>query len=281
MRHIGAAQTDYVWDLNRGLPEILQETVGSGTTSYVYGVGRISSTDGSGNQKYFTADGLGSTTDLTDASHSRTDGYTYDEFGAATHSPGSSMQPFEFAGQQTDADSGLQYLRARYYDPATGRFPSRDPLMGTTRSPGSLNRYSYAWNNPTSLTDPSGLSPSKEGGQSITITIDLEDNPYLIANRILSALMPRLDDACLRDYACTQSSHTQLTALAPVAVSLMDLLKKAQACNGVASNGLSGLGLLSFAYWLLNHPPTASGGATVAIIDPMSLTRFSGQFDSW
>jgi RHS repeat-associated protein len=54
--------------------------------------------------------------------------------------------------QYTDAESGLVYLRARYYDPTTGQFISRDPIESVTRVP-----YSYAGNNPLNNVDPSGL----------------------------------------------------------------------------------------------------------------------------
>jgi RHS repeat-associated protein len=87
---------------------------------------------------------------VTNSSATKTDGYSYDAFGAPTHSPGSSTQPFQFTGQQTDSDSGLQYLRARYYDPGTGRFLSKDPLPID-------NRYSYVSNNPITMVDPLGL----------------------------------------------------------------------------------------------------------------------------
>ncbi len=50
---------------------------------------------------------------------------------------------FEVFGEYTDAESGLQYLRARYYDPATGQFLSRDPLEHISRTP-----YAYVDNNP-------------------------------------------------------------------------------------------------------------------------------------
>jgi YD repeat-containing protein len=61
-----------------GLPVVLQD----GTNTYVYGLDLISSTDGSGDQTYFTYDGLGSTADLTDDEGDVVDGYTYDVFGA-------------------------------------------------------------------------------------------------------------------------------------------------------------------------------------------------------
>jgi hypothetical protein len=45
-----------------------------------------------------------------------------------------------------------------YYDPSLGRFVSRDPLPGFIGNPRSVNRYGYALNNPTTLSDPSGLA---------------------------------------------------------------------------------------------------------------------------
>ncbi len=62
---------------------------------------------------------------------------------------------FTFAGQQTDP-SGLQYLRARFYDPAAGRFLSSDSFGGLAGRTRSLNRYVYAENNPVGFADPSG-----------------------------------------------------------------------------------------------------------------------------
>jgi RHS repeat-associated protein len=242
---VGATTTNYLWDYNRSIPEMVND----GTNTYVYGAGTgpAMSVDGSGAESYYMGDGLGSKTDILDQSRTDNDTYSYDAFGAPTHVTGSSANPFQFTGQQTDSDSGLQYLRARYYDPATGRFPSRDPRLGTTRSPQSLNRYTYSWNNPTSLTDPSGLSPSKEGGPVLTFTWQAGDNPYLFVNRILSAMMPRLDDACLRDPVCVQASHATLTALAPVATSLSDLLREllqAKSCGEALGDIFVGAGLV-------------------------------------
>ena len=54
-------------------------------------------------------------------------------------------------------DSGLTYLRARYYNPGIGRFLSADPFPGFAGSPQSLNRYAYAGNNPVNRQDPSGM----------------------------------------------------------------------------------------------------------------------------
>ena len=56
------------------------------------------------------------------------------------------------SGQYTDNESGLVYLRARYYDPTTGTFLTRDPIEAQTREP-----YGYVNGNPLNLTDPTGL----------------------------------------------------------------------------------------------------------------------------
>ncbi len=61
------------------------------------------------------------------------------------------INPFGYGGQYTDAESGLQYLRARYYDPDSAQFVSRDPLVGLTRS-----AYGYVSSNPLNGTDPTG-----------------------------------------------------------------------------------------------------------------------------
>jgi RHS repeat-associated protein len=79
--------------------------------------------------------------------------YAYDPYGNVASFSGSKLaNPFQFAGQYTDPESGLQYLRARYYDPATAQFISKDPLTSLLGQP-----YAYAADNPTTLTDPSGL----------------------------------------------------------------------------------------------------------------------------
>jgi RHS repeat-associated protein len=56
-----------------------------------------------------------------------------------------------------DQDAQLLYLRARWYDPRTGRFISADPFEGKQRDPRSLNRYAYAHSNPLHTRDPSGM----------------------------------------------------------------------------------------------------------------------------
>ncbi|MGG1068175.1 RHS repeat-associated core domain-containing protein, partial [Brevibacillus parabrevis] len=64
--------------------------------------------------------------------------------------------PFAYAGEMYDKESGFYYLRARYYDPKMGRFISEDTVKGQVDNPLSLNRYTYVSNNPLKYVDPSG-----------------------------------------------------------------------------------------------------------------------------
>jgi len=60
------------------------------------------------------------------------------------------------SGEQYDSDLGLYYLRARYYNPVSGRFMSRDPENGIVTNPKTLHKYLYANGDPVNLKDPTG-----------------------------------------------------------------------------------------------------------------------------
>ncbi|NUP57088.1 MAG: RHS repeat-associated core domain-containing protein [Gemmatimonadaceae bacterium] len=76
---------------------------------------------------------------------------TYDDWGVAT-TTGSTDNRLLFKGLLWEPDAGLYYVRARWYDPTTGRFPSEDPI-GLA---GGINQYAFAHDDPTNLSDPSG-----------------------------------------------------------------------------------------------------------------------------
>ena len=61
-----------------------------------------------------------------------------------------------YRGEQFDSDLGLYYLRARYYNPGTGRFLSRDPEDGDPTNPATLHKYLYAGGDPVNALDPTG-----------------------------------------------------------------------------------------------------------------------------
>ena len=83
--------------------------------------------------------------------------YTYDAFGNLTSQIGESDNPFLYCGEYFDAETQTYYLRARYYNPANGRFTQQDAWAFMDASdPLSLNLYAYCCNNPVMYVDPSG-----------------------------------------------------------------------------------------------------------------------------
>lgn len=99
---------------------------------------------------YYQADGLGSITSLSDSKGNLVSTYEYDSFGNLLASTGSVSNPFRFTGREFDAETGLYFYRARYYDPSIGRFISEDPIRS------SWSAYTYVRNNPVNYVDPTG-----------------------------------------------------------------------------------------------------------------------------
>jgi RHS repeat-associated protein len=152
----GGLTTRFLLDKNRNHAQAVVETTGSTIVTYNYGNGLISrSVTGTGSN-FYLADGLFSTRQLTTSAGLVTDTYTYDGFGALLASTGTTLNNYRFTGEQFDPNVGLYYLRARYYDQATGRFSAIDPLEGSIFAPQSLHRYLYANANPVNNMDPSG-----------------------------------------------------------------------------------------------------------------------------
>ncbi|MFH1777869.1 MAG: DUF6531 domain-containing protein [Candidatus Omnitrophota bacterium] len=138
---------------------------------------------------YYTFDGLGSVSELTDETEQVVEKYRYDAFGNLTIRDAADMEipesaignPYAYTSREYDIETGLYFYRARYYDAITGRFLSKDPLLemrasskngwlscsiGAMTSNGvdnttlvsnqNLHPYLYVSNNPINVNDPSG-----------------------------------------------------------------------------------------------------------------------------
>ena len=143
-----------------GYPQVLDELTGSTVTrTYTYGLQRISQDQIIENvwtPSFYGYDGGGNVRQLTNSAGVPTDKYEYDAFGNDVYHTGTTPNNYLYRGEQYDSDLGLYYLRARYYNPATGRFLSRDPEDGTAKDPASLHKYLYANGDPVNRTDPMG-----------------------------------------------------------------------------------------------------------------------------
>ncbi|WP_162246579.1 RHS repeat domain-containing protein, partial [Duganella sp. Root336D2] len=101
-------------------------------------------------------DALGSIVATTDGSGKLKSEIVYDAFGNITEATGQSANKFGYTGHQMDAETGLVYFQARYYDPQLGRFITQDPYEGDWKTPLSLHHYLYAYANPTVYVDLNG-----------------------------------------------------------------------------------------------------------------------------
>ena len=156
----------------------IQKSSSSGTINYLYdGTNSIEEVDSAGNllarytqnmgsdeplamtrggvTNLYEQDGLGSVTSLSDSSGALASTDTYDAFGNLIASTGTLVNPFQYTGRDYDTETGLRYYRARYYDPAAGRFLNEDPL----RFKAGPNFYVYVFNSPLQWRDPDGKKP--------------------------------------------------------------------------------------------------------------------------
>jgi len=150
-----------------GYPQVLAEVVGGAVVrSYTYGNGRISMTDLTQNRTYyFITDAQGSVRGLMDESGNVTDSQDFAADGLAINHTGTTVCPFGFQGEYTDADTGLVYLRARWMDPQTGRFMGMDSFEGDQEDPLSLHKYLFVkGDGGVNASDPSGNATIFEAG---------------------------------------------------------------------------------------------------------------------
>ena len=115
-------------------------------------------TSGNMENRTFHHDQVNSVVALTDHNGATVQAVSYGPFGELSQTTGSSSNSMKYTGREEDAESGLYYYRARYYDPEIGRFISEDPLGYE----GGINLYAYVGNNPLIHNDPTGNAVTPE-----------------------------------------------------------------------------------------------------------------------
>jgi RHS repeat-associated protein len=200
-------------DLNpTGYAQVVEEvTAGAVTRQYTYGLQRISQTQQIANAwtpSFYGYDGGGNVRLLTDATGTVTDTYDYDAWGNTVNTTGTTPNVCLYRGEQYDAGVGLYYLRARYFNPLSGRFLSRDPEAGKISVPVSRHKYLYAAGDPVNRLDPSGKGAITEyllGFVSGAIVY------YVVLPRVSKAIL-WLEDEVSRLLACAEYKAMGLAA---------------------------------------------------------------------
>jgi RHS repeat-associated protein len=116
-------------------------------------------------QAWFGTDGHGSVRVLYDAlgailNSGQLQLFHFDAYGNLLNFPAgvSPATSYLYSGESFDFHIGQQYLRARWYDPTTGRFNRLDPFSGNTSDPQSFHKYAYVHGDPVQGVDPTGES---------------------------------------------------------------------------------------------------------------------------
>ncbi len=158
-RTASGVATYFLYDFRdfNGYNDIIAEydTSGNMVARYVHGPGDdepLAMSRG-GSWYYYHIDGLGSVTMLTRADKTVANRYVYDDFGGFRSRTEAVANPYTYTGREYDSAVDLIFYRARYYDPLTGRFLTRDPAGIVD----GANVYVYTGNNPVNRVDPSGL----------------------------------------------------------------------------------------------------------------------------
>ncbi len=153
-----SAKTNFLWDINHGLPQVALERNGNNVLQrrYTYGLQRLRQANGTAS--YYAYDALGSVSGLLSNTGGAQRSWGYEPYGTIRTSSGTSPPNFlQFTGEYLDP-IGLYHLRARQYDSSSGRFTTVDPLEEVPTSP-AMSPYIYADDRPTTRTDPSGMKP--------------------------------------------------------------------------------------------------------------------------
>lgn len=214
------AKYEYNADGLRTKKELVQE--GKTELYYYNGDKLVYITDGSHNLKYFFLrdikgksvnmidysgatpvtywylyDGHGNVVGLSDKNGNEVASYEYDAWGSilsqsstVTTGDGTALwkaNPFRYSGYQYDDETGIYYLKSRYYSPFLGRFITKDAIL-------AINLYRYTANNPVNYIDPSGYYRARCEDEGITKEDDdtkIED-PTAYSKYVLKPLTERL-----------------------------------------------------------------------------------------
>ncbi|MDQ7065919.1 MAG: RHS repeat-associated core domain-containing protein [candidate division KSB1 bacterium] len=153
---------EYIWNYTLPIPVLsVERCEGSDFRYYIH------STDGmllysinaaNGQVRFYHYDERGNTLFLTDASGRIVSRYAYTPYGRIAGMAGESGHLFTFQGKygvMQEGETGLFYMRARYYDAISRQFISEDPVASF--HPRSMSLYQFAYGNPMRFADPLGL----------------------------------------------------------------------------------------------------------------------------
>ena len=139
---------------------------------------------------WLLGDHLGSTSMVADAGGTVVNELRYSAFGEIRYQNGTLTTDYLYTGQRQEAEIGLYYYVARWYDPAIGRFIQADSIVPNPLSVKGFDRYSYSYNSPLNYLDPSGHRPILLDGEQFAET----DQSLGITNHVSTTYRPNANN---------------------------------------------------------------------------------------
>jgi RHS repeat-associated protein len=142
-------------------------------------------------RSWLLGDHLGSTSMVADDDGDVVSEVRYSAFGEIRYDSGTMTTDYLYTGQREEAEVGLYYYVARWYDPAIGRFIQADSVVPNPGSAKGFDRYAYSWNNPMKYTDPTGHVPILLDGEQFVETDPMQG----ITNHFSTTYRPNANNA--------------------------------------------------------------------------------------
>ena len=169
IRKTGETTTEYYWYGDKVQYEQVTKAEGTDRKVNLWGLSGLAAR----NDEVYSTDGHGSVDAAYDGEEQIRE-YEYDAYGNELTENEGDENPYRYCSENTDKETGLIYLRNRYYDPELGRFLTEDPAQD------GLNWYVYCGNNPVMFVDPSGYITEKERDRFNNGTLSLGAYSYLM-----------------------------------------------------------------------------------------------------
>ena len=150
--------TNHFWDGDNIIADL---TADKPAQNYIYGASGVeaialSGTGGQHTVSAYLKNAHGDVVGVRSLGNTGNSEYKYDSYGNELLDTSGIENPFRYSGQYFDSETGYYYLRARYYDPQSGRFTQEDTYHGEPSDPATLNLYGYCAANPVRYQDSSG-----------------------------------------------------------------------------------------------------------------------------
>lgn len=165
-----------------------------------------------GKLQYYQFNGHGDVVGLVDEQGTPLNTYTYDIWGGPVETEETVPNVMRYAGEYWDETTGLQYLRARWYDPGTARFIGEDTYEGELGNPLSQNIYTYVHNNPLIYVDPSGNYCVSQNGQWAKAGSCTSDSSIYMGDDSDFIGRPIINKGVVRGYLGKNGAYTERVA---------------------------------------------------------------------